>query len=156
MCSVRGREPGLGAMKPAAPGPGMRPRPAAGITSLWARRRPEEEPLFPPIVTPTRPYPCDPSRHATAREVWARLAGRIARFVEAAIQKYHARLAVRRLREFDDGLLRGIGGGHGEIERVVARAPGRGSQVPGPIIRTPLQSKPISSIGEQRLKHWST
>ena len=75
--------------------------------------------MFPPIITPTRPYPCDPSRHATGRELWARLAARIARFVEVAIQEYHARGAMRRLREFDDQLLRDIGVGRSEIERVV-------------------------------------
>ena len=75
--------------------------------------------MFSPTITPTRPYPCDPSRHATGRELWARLAARIARFVEAAIQEYHARGAMRRLREFDDQLLRDIGVGRSEIERVV-------------------------------------
>jgi uncharacterized protein YjiS (DUF1127 family) len=47
------------------------------------------------------------------------LTARIARLVAAAIQEYQARLAVRRLRKFDDQLLRDIGVGRGEIERVV-------------------------------------
>ena len=55
--------------------------------------------MFSPTITPTRPYPCDPSRHVTGRELWARLAARIARFVEVAVQEYHARGAMRRLRE---------------------------------------------------------
>jgi uncharacterized protein YjiS (DUF1127 family) len=75
--------------------------------------------MLPPIISPTRPYPCDASWHATGRELWARLAARIARFVEVAIQEYHARGAMRRLREFDDQLLRDIGVGRSEIERVV-------------------------------------
>jgi uncharacterized protein YjiS (DUF1127 family) len=75
--------------------------------------------MLPPIISPTRPYPCDASWHATGRELWARLATRVARFVEVAIQEYHARGAMRRLREFDDQLLRDIGVGRSEIERVV-------------------------------------
>ena len=74
---------------------------------------------MPPIISPTRPYPCDASWHATGRELWARLAAHVARFVEVAIQEYHARVGMRRLREFDDHLLRDIGVGRSEIERVV-------------------------------------
>jgi uncharacterized protein YjiS (DUF1127 family) len=47
------------------------------------------------------------------------LAARIARFVEVAVQEYHARGATRRLGEFDDQLFRDIGVGRSEIERVV-------------------------------------
>jgi uncharacterized protein YjiS (DUF1127 family) len=75
--------------------------------------------MLPPIINPTRLYPCDASWHATGRELWARLAARIARFVEVAVQEYHARGAMRRLGEFDDQLFRDIGVGRSEIERVV-------------------------------------
>ena len=75
--------------------------------------------MLPPIISPTRPYPCDASWHATSYELWARLSARIVRFVEVAIQEYHARGAMRRLRQFDDRLLRDIGVGRSEIERAV-------------------------------------
>ena len=75
--------------------------------------------MFPQIITATRPYPCDPRRYATDRERWARLAASIARLVSAAIRGYRARHAMRRLMAFDDRLLRDIGVGRGEIERVV-------------------------------------
>jgi hypothetical protein len=47
------------------------------------------------------------------------LAARIARFVEVAVQEYHARGAMRRPGEFDDQLFGEIGVGRSEIERVV-------------------------------------
>jgi uncharacterized protein YjiS (DUF1127 family) len=75
--------------------------------------------MLPQIITPTRPYPCDHQRYVTGRELWARLAARIARLLSTAIQEYQARRAIRRLMEFDDRLLRDIGVGRGEIERVV-------------------------------------
>jgi uncharacterized protein YjiS (DUF1127 family) len=75
--------------------------------------------MLPPTISATRPYPCDASWHATGRELSARLAERIAHFLEAAIQEYHARSAMRRLREFDDRLLRDIGVGRSEIGRAV-------------------------------------
>ena len=75
--------------------------------------------MLPPIISPTRPYPCDASWHATGRELWARLVARMACFLEAAIQEYHVRSGMRRLRGVDDHLLRDIGVGRSEIERVV-------------------------------------
>ena len=117
MCSVRGREPGLGALE-LLPDPAESPA-WGSAEELAGAARPEEEPMFSPTITTTRPYPCDPSRHATGRDLWARLTARIARFVEVGIQEYHARSAMRRLREFDDQLLRDIGVGRSEIECVV-------------------------------------
>jgi uncharacterized protein YjiS (DUF1127 family) len=75
--------------------------------------------MFPQTTTPTRPYPCDPRRYATARKRWAPLAARVTRLVAAAIRGYRARHARRRLMALYDGLLRDMGVGRGEIERVV-------------------------------------
>jgi uncharacterized protein YjiS (DUF1127 family) len=47
------------------------------------------------------------------------LAARITRLVAAAIRGYRARHAMRLLMAFDDRLLRDMGVGRGEIERVV-------------------------------------
>jgi uncharacterized protein YjiS (DUF1127 family) len=76
--------------------------------------------MFPQIITPTRLYPCNPRRYATGRKRWAPLPARITRLVAAAaIRGYRARHAMRRLMAFDDRLLRDMGVGRGEIERVV-------------------------------------
>jgi uncharacterized protein YjiS (DUF1127 family) len=75
--------------------------------------------VLPPIMTPTRPYPCKPRRYARGRARWARLAARITRLVAAATQAYRVRQAKRQLMALDDQLLRDLGVGRGEIERVV-------------------------------------
>jgi uncharacterized protein YjiS (DUF1127 family) len=75
--------------------------------------------VLPPIITPTRPYPCDSRRQAAGREGRVRLAASIVRLVAAAVREYQDRRAIRRLMERDDHLFRDIGVRRGKIERVV-------------------------------------
>ena len=75
---------------------------------LAGAARPEEEPMFSPTITPTRPYPCDPSRHATGRDLWARLTARIARFVEVG----NPRIPCPGCNAAPEGVRRSVAPGH--------------------------------------------
>jgi uncharacterized protein YjiS (DUF1127 family) len=112
-------------LKSAAPEPGKGPPSGSHNEPAGATTCPEEAPVFPPIITTSRPYRFDSRHHATSRDIAARMAAGIARLVATAVRRHRARRATRRLMAFDDQLLRDIGVGRGEIERVVHR--GRGS-----------------------------
>jgi uncharacterized protein YjiS (DUF1127 family) len=70
-------------------------------------------------ITYARPWPYRAESRAANTARWAHLLTGMARVAGATVAEYRARRAARYLTGFDDLMLRDIGIGRGEIERVV-------------------------------------